>query len=46
VIVSIKGQHDLLLSTQEAAAERFGLYDADSEDVRAALRAARKKPEG
>jgi hypothetical protein len=26
--------------------ERLGLYDADPEDVRAALRAARKKREG
>jgi hypothetical protein len=29
-----------------ADAERMGLYDADPEEVKAALKAARKKPEG
>lgn len=37
---------ELALADMIADTERLGLYDADPEDVRAALRAARNKPEG
>jgi nanoRNase/pAp phosphatase (c-di-AMP/oligoRNAs hydrolase) len=36
---------ELALAGMIADTERFGLYDADPEDVKAALKAARKKPE-
>ena len=37
---------ELALADMIADTERLGLYDADSEDVKAALKAARKKSEG
>ena len=37
---------EVALADMIADTERLGLYDADPEDVRAALRAARNKPEG
>jgi len=36
----------LALADMIADTERLGLYDADPEDVKAALKAARKKSEG
>lgn len=37
---------DLALADMIADTERLGLYDADPEDVKAALKATRKKHEG
>ena len=36
---------ELALADMIADTERLGLYDTDREDVKTALRAARKKPE-
>jgi len=38
--------YELALADMIADTERLGLYDADPEDVKAALKAARKKAEG
>ena len=41
-----RSQAELAFAEMIADAERLGLYDADPEEVQAALKAARKQPEG
>src|ERR1700729_519920 len=41
-----RSQAELAFAEMTADAERMGLYNADPEEVKAALKAARKKPEG